>query len=196
VNTKALSLIIIFTALAAALNVYGPKIPFPLAPFLYFQLWEIPIVIAFLMIGPRSGLIVGAINTLILFAVFPGELPAGPLYNFAAVLAMMLGIYVPYRFATRSCKSEDIGSYLRSHLVVLGVSATVLAILLRVAFMTVINYFCLQQSYPIGFSMPQVAVLAFLPIGAVFNAAVALYTVPIAIGVTAAVLSRVKIQSF
>jgi riboflavin transporter FmnP len=193
-NSKAISLIIMFTALAAALNVYGPKIPFPLYPFLFFQLWEIPIVIAFLMIGPRSGIIVGAINTLILFAVFPGDLPAGPLYNFAAVLSMLLGIFIPYKIATRGCKTENIGNYLRSHLVMLGVSATVLAIILRVALMTVINYFALQQPFPIGFQMPQIAVLTFLPLGAIFNATVALYTVPIAIGITAAVLTRIKIQ--
>ena len=72
-NTRALSLIIIFTALAAALNVYGPKIPFPLAPFLFFSFWEIPIVIAFLFVGPKSGIIVSAINTLILMAVFWGK---------------------------------------------------------------------------------------------------------------------------
>jgi riboflavin transporter FmnP len=193
-KTRALSLIIIFTALAGALNVYGPKIPFPLYTFLYFQLWEIPIVIAFLMAGPKSGLAVSVINTLILLVVFPGGLPTGPLYNFIAVLAMFVGMFLPYWFARRGCKGENFGSYLRRRLVVFSVSATVLGTFFRVVVLTVVNFFALQQPYPIGFSMPQEAVLAFLPLGAIFNAIVALYTIPIAIAVTAAVMSRVKLQ--
>jgi riboflavin transporter FmnP len=192
-KTKSLSLIIIFTALAAALNVYGPKIPFPLYPFLYYQLWEIPIVIAFFMAGPKSGIAVSAINTLILLAVFPGGLPTGPLYNFIAVLAMLLGIYLPYRLATRGCKSENLGQYLRQHVALLTISATTLGIVLRTLVMTVVNYFVLPLPYPVGFSMPQIDVLLFLPLGAIFNATVALYTIPIAFGVTVAILSRTKI---
>ena len=193
-NTKALSLITIFTALAAALNIYGPKIPFPLEPFLYFQLWEIPIVIAFLMIGPKSGVLVSVINTLILLVVFPGALPTGPLYNFAAVMAMFLGIYLPYWVAKRGCKAENFGTYLKNHLALFILTATGMGIAMRVLLLTVINYFALQQPYPIGFSMPQEAVLLFLPLGAIFNAIVALYTIPIAIGITAAVSSSIKVQ--
>ena len=45
-NTKTLALIIVFVALAAALNIAGPKIPVPpYSPFLYYQLWEIPIAV-------------------------------------------------------------------------------------------------------------------------------------------------------
>jgi hypothetical protein len=80
-STRTLALIIIFISLAIALNVYGPKIPFPIAPFLYFQLWEIPIVVAFLAIGPKAGVTITVINSFILLAVFPGGLPTGPLYN-------------------------------------------------------------------------------------------------------------------
>jgi len=192
-KTRTLSLIIIFTALAAALNVYGPKIPFPLAPFLFFTLWEIPIVLGFVMAGPKSGVIISIINTLILLVVFPGSLPTGPLYNLAAVLAMFIGIYLPYWFARRGCKSENIGSYLRSHLIAFTISATVLGIGVRVLLLTIINFFALQQPYPIGFSMPQDAVLLFLPVGAAFNAIVAAYTILIAIGITAAISSRIKI---
>jgi riboflavin transporter FmnP len=193
-NAKALSLIIIFTAIAAALNIYGPKIPFPLAPFLYFQLWEIPIVIGFLAVGPKSGIIVSVINTLILLVVFPGALPTGPLYNFVALVVMFLGIYLPYWFVKRGCKNENFGIYLKKHLALFSLSATGMGIALRVLLLTVINYFALQQSYPIGFSFPQDAVLAFLPLGAIFNAIVALYTIPIAIVVTVAVMSRIELQ--
>ena len=77
-NTKTLALIIVFVALATALNIAGPKIPAPYAPFLFYQLWEIPIVLAFIAIGPKVGIAVTVINTLILFAVFNPGANAGP----------------------------------------------------------------------------------------------------------------------
>ncbi|MCW3999176.1 MAG: hypothetical protein NWE93_02945 [Candidatus Bathyarchaeota archaeon] len=193
-KTRSLALIIIFIALAIALNVYGPKIPYPFAPFLFFQLWEIPIVVAFLLIGPRTGLAVSVINTLILFAVFPGELPTGPLYNLIAVLAMLLGIYLPYRLATRGCKGENIGAYLKKHVLLLTISATILGATLRVLVMTVVNFFALQQTYPIGLGLNESATLAFLPLGAVFNAIIAVYTIPVSIAITVAIASRAKFQ--
>jgi riboflavin transporter FmnP len=193
-STKSLALIIIFVALAIALNVYGPRIPYPLATFLYFQLWEIPIVVAFLLIGPKTGITVSILNTLILFMVFPGDLPTGPIYNLAAILSMMLGIYLPYRLATHGCKTESIGTYLRKHIKVISLSATALGITMRVIFMTIVNYFTLQQTYPIGFGLVEPAALAYIPIGALFNAIVAGYTIPIAIAITVALVSRIKIQ--
>ncbi len=193
-NARSLALIIIFVALAVALNVYGPKIPYPFAPYLFFQLWEIPIVIAFLLIGPKSGIIVTVINTFILFFVFQGDLPSGPFYNLAAVLSMMIGIYLPYRIATRGCKTENISTYLRRHIFTITLLITALGITTRVLVMTVVNCFALQQPFPFGFSLPQPAVLAFLPFGAIFNAIIAVYTIPIAIGITVAIASRIKIQ--
>jgi riboflavin transporter FmnP len=193
-NTKRLTLIIIFIALTAALNLAGPKIPAPYAPFLYYQLWEIPIVIAFLAVGPKAGVSVAVINTLILLAVFPGALPTGPFYNLIAVLSMLIGIYIPYKLATHGHKTEDLGNFLQKHAKLIGISATALGITSRVLVTTVTNYFLLQQPSPIGFSYKPEAALAFLPLSALFNATVALYTIPIALAVTIAIASKFKLQ--
>ncbi len=93
-NTKTLALTIVFTALAIALNPTLTKpTPAPFAPFLIYQLWEIPIVIAFLIISPKAGL--GRISTKHSCSVryYPGALPTGPIYNLAATLSMMVGIF-------------------------------------------------------------------------------------------------------
>ncbi len=193
-STRTLALIIIFVALAVALNVYGPKIPFPLAPFLFFQLWEIPIVIAFLAIGVKPGVAVAVINSIVLVFVFQGELPTGPFYNLIAVLSMFLGIYIPYKIATLRCRTESLTEYLRHHKVIITIAATASGMATRILITTVVNYFALQQPYPIGFGLPQIDALLFLPAGAVFNAIVALYTIPLAFAITVAVTSRVKIQ--
>jgi riboflavin transporter FmnP len=84
-NTKRLTLIIVFIALTTALNIAGPKIPAPYAPFLIYQLWEIPIVVAFIAIGPKAGLVIVGVNTLILLATFWGVLLLGPVYNLIAI---------------------------------------------------------------------------------------------------------------
>jgi len=191
-NTKTLALIIIFVALSIALNEYGPKIPYPFYPFLYYQLWEIPIVVAFLLIGPKAGVTISVINTFVLVAVFQGGLPTGPFYNLIAVLSMLLGVYIPYRIATHGCKVENIGIFLRQHIKLIIVASTTLGIILRVAVTSIVNYFAIQQPYPIGFSFKEIDALAFLVPGAFFNATIALYTIPIAIAITVAITSRVK----
>lgn len=193
-DTKRLTLIIIFIALTTALSIEGPKIPAPYAPFLYYQLWEIPIVVAFLAIGPKAGVTVTVINTLILLAVFPGSLPVGPIYNFDAVLAMLLGIYIPYKVATRKCPTEKLSSFLQQHIKLISISATALGIVFRVIVTTPINYFALQLSYPFGFGLNLAGALVLLPSIAVFNASVALYTIPTALAVVIAIASRFKLQ--
>jgi len=192
-NTKRLALIIIFIALTTALNIAGPKIPAPYAPFLLYQLWEIPIVLAFLSIGPKAGITITVINTLILFVVYPGPLPTGPFYNLIAVLSMLLGVYLPYRFATRGCKTENLSNFLREHVKLITVSSTALGITTRVLITTIVNYFTIQQGYPIGFSFSQGAALGFLPLSILFNATVAVYTIPIAIGIAIPITSRFKL---
>lgn len=194
-NTKTLALIIIFVALTMALNVAGPKIPAPYAPFLYYQIWEIPIVVAFLALGVIAGLIISAINTVILTIYFTGGFsPLGPVYNLVAILSMMLGIYIPYLIATRGCKTENLADTLKKHAKMISISATASGIVVRIAVTSVVNYFTLQQPSPVGFSYKPEAALAFLPLGALFNGTVALYTVPVAFAIAIPVLSRFKLK--
>jgi riboflavin transporter FmnP len=192
-NTKTLAFIIVFTALTIAINIAGPKIPAPYAPFLLYQLWEIPIVFAFLALGVVAGLTIAGINTVILLVYYPGPILFGPLYNLFAILAMVLGIFIPYLIATRRCK-ENLPTFLRQHAKMIIISATGLGILFRVAITSFTNYFLLQQPAPVGLSYPPEAAFAFLPLSVLFNATVALYTIPIAIAITIAVTSMIKLK--
>jgi riboflavin transporter FmnP len=196
-NTKNLALIIIFVALTTALNIAGPRIPAPYAPFLYYQIWEIPIVTAFLTIGPKTGFAVAGLNTLLLLMIFPGDLPTGPFYNLIAELAMLIGIFAAYKIATHQCPSEKIGSFSKQHKIRLVISTTILGVLTRVIITTVANYFLIAQQSPIGFGSffsfaglgGQAGVIAFLPFSVLFNATVALYTIPIGVIVAIAINS-------
>ena len=89
-NTKTVAIIGVFAALGIVLNVSPLKVPAPYAPFLIYQVWEIPIVVAFLLYGTRVGGLITVINTIALLAIFPGALPTGPFYNMAAILSMLL----------------------------------------------------------------------------------------------------------
>ena len=174
-NTKKITLTIVFAALTVALNPALSRIgiPAPYAPFLIYGIWEIPIVAAFLLIGYRSGIAISILNSLALLALYPGQLPMGPFYNLAAILSMLAGVFVAQKLGS-------VGSLKDKHAAIIVTVATAFGILFREIVMTAINYVTLQQSYPFGYNMSEIAVLGFLPLGALFNGTVVLYTVPIA----------------
>ncbi len=179
-NTKKLALTIMFAALAIVLNPTFTYIGFvaPFAQGLIYQIWEIPIVIAFLIISPISGLAISLLNTAVLFAIFPGALPTGPAYNLAATLAMQVGIFSATVIAQKmSRKKPDCNDVVFKPKWV--AAATAMGILTRVAAMSVLLYFALPQTPPIGFSFPIEVTIAYLPLAALFNATLALYTIPI-----------------
>src|SRR3989304_6159865 len=107
-NTKTLAITIVFAAVTVALNpaISGIAFPAPYAPFLFYQIWEIPIVAAFLLSSRKSGIAIALLNASILFALFPGFLPAGPFYNLFAVLSMLSGIYIAHKILTRKSSME------------------------------------------------------------------------------------------
>jgi riboflavin transporter FmnP len=179
-NTKKLSLTIVFAALAIALNPAFTLISFaaPFAQGLIYQIWEIPIVIAFLIISPAAGLGVSLLNTAVLFAIFPGALPTGPIYNLAATLSMQVGIFAAVAFGKRFFCSKNPETNILSKAKWAAV-ATALGISTRVAFMSLVLYFALPQPSPIGFSFPLDLTIGYLPFAALFNATLALYTIPI-----------------
>ncbi len=179
-ETKKLALTIVFAALAIALNPTFTYIGLvaPFANGLIYQIWEIPIVIAFLIISPIAGLSVSLLNTLVLFALYPGALPTGPAYNLAATLSMQIGIFAAVAIGKKFVCRKDLGANILAKAKWVGI-ATLMGILTRVSLMSVVLYFALPQPSPIGFSFPLEATIAYLPLAAIFNATLALYTIPI-----------------
>jgi riboflavin transporter FmnP len=170
VNTRTMAAIIVFAALAIVLNLSPLKIPAPYAPFLIYQIWEIPIVTAFLVYGARAGFLITVVNTLALFVIYPGALPTGPLYNLAAVLSMLLGLGISKALIDRHS--------LRSELIIAAL-LTASGVVLRTLAMTLVNYVFLRFPTPIGYSLPEEAIIATIPLVVMFNATLALYTIPV-----------------
>jgi riboflavin transporter FmnP len=189
-KTKTLATTIVFAALTVALNpaVSGIGIAAPYAPFLIYGLWEIPIVAAFLLISATAGIAISLLNAVVLFVFFPGALPTGPLYNLIALFSMLLGVYLGRRFFAG--KPTDGRKVFK-----VAAASTILGIVLRVAVMSLVNYVTLPQSYPIGFNVdPMVALTFYVPATDLFNASVALYTVPIGEFIADVVRSRLKLN--
>jgi riboflavin transporter FmnP len=193
-NTKTLALTILFAVVTIILNPAFTNIvfPFPLATFLFFQIWEIPIVVAFILIGPKSGVMISLLNTLVLLADFPGASPTGPFYNLAAVLSMLLGVYLAYKLVASKQKTES--STFRYGTILVVVS-TALGIIFRVGIMSIVNYAFLRFPPPIGYLYPEDVIIAFLPVVGAFNTIIVLYTVPIGLIIANVVKSNLKLQN-
>ena len=183
-RSRRLSLIALFTALAVVLNLVV-AVPAPYEPFLFYEVWEVPILLAVLVLGFWDGTTVAVLNTLLLEAYRPGALPVAPLYNLAAQLSMFAGVLPVDRGARKR--------WWEGRRVVLVATAS--GAVLRTAVMTIVNGIILPLPYPVGFGsglfpITQADVPGLLaPIGA-FNFTIALYTVPLAYTLARAVESR------
>lgn len=189
-NAKTISSVAIFAALTVALTITSPvRIPAPPpVSFLKYTIWEIPIVVAFMLFGPLVGVAVAIINAIVLLAVYPGDLPVGPFYNLTAVLSMLLGIYVTHKFIAKGFKMQS--------KTLLAVISTALGGMLRVGIMTIVNWTFLRYPYPVGFSMPDVALFPLLPFIGLFNFITVLYTVPLGHFLARAVSVGMKIKEW
>ncbi len=183
-KTQELAAIGAFAAVAILLNRLV-VIPAPFLPFLSYEVWEIPIVVAFLLFGITVAVPTALINFLILL-FFPGVIFAGPLYNLIAILSMLLGI----GFAQRLFRLRQPVNISKSVVI-----STLFGTASRVSIMTIVNASLLQLPPPLGFNAPQSLVYTWLPLIAFFNGTVSLYTIPLAYGVMKAVLARTRVRN-
>ena len=193
-DTKTLSTTIVFAAITIALNpaVTGIGVPAPYAPYLIYQIWEIPIVAAYVLINRKTSLAISLINTIVLVSLFPGALPSGPVYNFIAILSMLLGVYLTQMLIKpkNGEKKKQEVEYTKTKFVSFS---TFFGIILRVGIMTIVNYLVLGLPYPFGYSLDEFAILASLPLTAVFNATLALYTIPLGLFIAKAINKNLKL---
>jgi riboflavin transporter FmnP len=183
-RSRRLSLIALFIALAVVLNLVL-AVPAPYEPFLFYEVWEVPILLAVLMLGFWDGTTVAVLNTVLLEAYRPGALPVAPLYNLIAQLSMFAGVLAVDRYAQKR-------SWGGPRLVPV---ATAAGAGLRTGVMTIVNAVILPLPFPVGFGSGLFPITSadvpglLVPIG-VFNFTIALYTVPLAYTLARAVESR------
>jgi riboflavin transporter FmnP len=170
------------------------KIPAPYAPYLMYQIWEIPIVAAFLLIGYRYGLAIAGLNSVALLIIFPGALLFGPFYNLIAVTSMLIGVYIVQKFTNRKKSQRKEAKTLIQYTTIIIAVATTLAIVFRVVVMTAVNYTVLRFPPPIGYSLMEEAIVLSLPVTGFFNATLALYTIPLSYLIAKTISTNIKIN--
>ncbi len=186
-KSRMITAVAIFAALSITLHASPLKMPAPYAPFLIYELWEIPIVAAFLLYGTRLGVSVAAINFASLMVIYPGTLQAGPIYNLIAIISMLLGMVVAFKLAGLSSRLK---SGFRAFWL-----ALIFGITMRVIVMLVVNLALLRMSPPLGFNIPFEGIIAMLPLLAFFNSTVALYTIIVGRMVTTTVSSATRVPA-
>lgn len=95
------TMLAMFAAASGAIAEMHLAFPFPLLPFLEFDLAEIPDTLAFMILGPKGGLISAGVHCLILYILgsFTIFSPAMKLF---AELSMFAGLYVGFKAGNKS----------------------------------------------------------------------------------------------
>jgi len=174
-NTKTVALIITLSALTVVLSpaFLGPAIPAPFLPVVSYHIYEIPIVVAFFLIGPKYGFTVAILNAIVLQAVFPNSPFIRPLPNLLAVSSMLVGVYFAYKLVARRVRQENARQERR-----LTILATASGILCRVTVMETLNYVMIQFAVnTAGVQLPPM-ILVYFVLLAVFDITLTLYTIP------------------
>ena len=191
-NRKSLTASILFSSIALVLHPpFLPLgIPAPYAPFLIYQIWEIPLFICLLLFGPTAAVISGIINFISLLIFFPGQLISGPIYNLIAIYSSYLGIILVKRTIIKNHKFDYKISFKNIIMV------TPSSMILRTLIMTIVNYIALPRPPPIGFSIPMEAMPTTLGLIAIFNATTIIYSIPIAFSITKTITKSTDIKAW
>jgi riboflavin transporter FmnP len=172
-NTKAIVLTIVFTALAIALS--PVVIPAGYLLGFFYRFWEIPIVAAFLLLGPKSGVTVALLRTVAALTLFPA--PAGvlgPPVTLLVTFNMLLGVYAADRLLKRKAsQDENLGTKPVMYFTALGT-------LTRVVLSTFVTYVLFRFLLPlVGLSFSDAQIMLLIPVVMLFDLTLSLYTIPI-----------------
>ena len=189
-NTRAIAMAIVFAAITIVLNpaISGVGVPFPPLPSLIYNIWEIAIIAAFLLMGFKSGISIAILNSVFLFAVYPG--PSNSIFaigNTVAASSMMVGIYIADRVTRKNSQEEKTFGIRKIAL------STILAMLLRVVVMAPIMFAILHYGILAPKISDSIIITLVLPIQAVFNITIALYTIPVGFFVAKVVSRNLKV---
>jgi len=192
VNAKSIALAITFAAAAIALN--AVRIPAIFYPNNYFQISQIPIVVAFLLFGVRIGVLVGVLNLAGGLALFPLGTAGLIVYpmDFVSLLVMFAGLYLASTFITRGVEPGGVPVLKKP-----VVGLTVGAVAFRGGIMPFIDYGVVNHiliPLILGFQRPEAAIIGLVPVFVLYNVVSALYTIPVAYFVATRVSVYLKIE--
>jgi len=106
-NSKEISLIIVFAAISVSLHptISGLAIP-SFALGRWFQFWEIPIFAALLLFGLKYAAIIAAVDTITLMVLFRGG-PFTSWFNIIPFSGTLLGVFLVHRLFSRRYQKQE-----------------------------------------------------------------------------------------
>lgn len=121
----------LLTALAVTIAILRIHIPYPILPYLKFDLTEIPIFMVLVFYGLKLSAISSIVYWIILLGI--GEFtPIGPTMKFLAILSMLIGYTIGYKLAKNN------------------ITGLVCSIVVRAIVMSLMNYIVLELLIPGG----------------------------------------------
>lgn len=182
-NSKSIALVITFAAVAIALNAI--RIPTVFYPGTYFQFSQIPIVIAFLLFGVKTGVFVGLLNLAGGLALFPIGAVGLIVYpaDFLSSLLMIAGIWIARKFTNYINESRRFPVFKKP-----AIGLTLGAIALRTGIMPFFDFAVVYHVLVpliLGIKPSEVYILGLVPAFVLYNAIVSLYVVSVAYVVAA-----------
>jgi riboflavin transporter FmnP len=177
-KTKSIALTITFSAIAIGLTAI--KIPTLFYPGGFFRFSQIPVIIAFLLFGFRTGVLVGFVTLIGQIAVFPFNISAVFIaypMEFVSSVAMLVGMH----FSKRLIRKD--GSGKNSLLKKPAIGLTAFATLFRGCIMPFADYlvtFHVLVPLLLQVKVSEAYIVALVPAFIAYNIIVPLYTVPAA----------------
>jgi riboflavin transporter FmnP len=192
-QSKKIAIMITLAGLTIVLSpaFLGPAIPAPFLPLVSYHIYEIPIVVAFFLIGPKYGFIAALLNAIIMQLVFLDSSFIRPIPNLLAVSSTLLGIYFAQKLVRGTQQVAPPNEKKRV------IFSTALGTLCRLAVMLPFN--CALMLFGAafaGFQMPPLpAILVYLGLLAVFDLTLMLYTIPTGFVIARTVIKNLKIAA-
>jgi riboflavin transporter FmnP len=192
-NTKSITLIAIFAAISIALN--AVRIPTIYWPGFSYHFNEIPIVVAFLLFGPKISVLVGVLQLIgqeALFPVGPVGIVVYPM-GFVALLMMFFGVYLGNRFIAHKDASEKSFDEKKR-----TIYLTAFAAVVRGGFMPLLSYGILYRfllPLVLGTPISESYIAALVPSFVIYNVTVPLYTIPISYVIARKISNYLKLET-
>ena len=191
-NARSISAITVFTALAIILN--AVRIPTFYHPGFFYSLYEIPVLVAFIIYGFKIGFLVETLHIIgqeIFFPLGPGGVVAYPM-GLVVHLLMFTGIYFAYKIIKRKMDNGNDINEKKNIIYFTG-----LATVLRGVLMPMIDYAVLYKillPLALGRTIPETFILALVPAFIIYNITSSLLAVPIAYLIARKVSNYLKIM--
>jgi riboflavin transporter FmnP len=187
-DTKRVALVAVFAALTIVLSPDISRISIP-SPFfgLPYQVWEIPIFVAFLLLGSKPGFLIFGVGSLVLVAFRPDPIAVG---GVLACFSMLGGFYLAHRLVTRSVPEGTTPSTRKTI-----IATTAGGIIFRTGVMAVQNYFTLPLYLSVlgRDNSPSLLISFYMPMVAAFNITEPLYVIPLSYLIAKAIRSNLRI---